>query len=57
MDKEDVIRERAFQIWIEEGQPDGKDKEHWERATKETGNWPSLVDNGEGKPPTVGRVY
>jgi hypothetical protein len=23
------IRERAFQIWIEEGQPRGRDKEHW----------------------------
>jgi hypothetical protein len=23
------IRERAFQIWIEEGQPDGRDQEHW----------------------------
>jgi hypothetical protein len=23
------IRERAFQIWIEEGQPIGRDKEHW----------------------------
>jgi hypothetical protein len=23
------IRERAFQIWIEEGQPSGRDKDHW----------------------------
>jgi hypothetical protein len=23
------IRERAFQIWIEEGQPLGRDQEHW----------------------------
>jgi hypothetical protein len=29
---EQKIRERAFQIWIEEGQPEGKDKEHWEKA-------------------------
>jgi hypothetical protein len=34
-DKEHQIRERAFQIWIEEGQPDGKDKEHWEKAQGE----------------------
>jgi Protein of unknown function (DUF2934) len=32
---EQRIRERAFEIWIEEGQPDGKDKEHWERAEAE----------------------
>lgn len=32
---EQLIRHRAFQIWIEEGQPDGKDKEHWEKAQAE----------------------
>jgi hypothetical protein len=26
------IRERAHQIWIEEGKPDGCDKKHWLRA-------------------------
>ena len=26
------IRERAYKIWIDEGQPEGKDKEHWEVA-------------------------
>ena len=34
---EQRIRERAFRIWIEEGQPDGKDKEHWSRAEAEFG--------------------
>ena len=29
------IRERAFQIWIEEGQPRGRDKEHWAIAEAE----------------------
>jgi hypothetical protein len=29
------IRERAFQIWVEENKPEGKDKEHWERAKAE----------------------
>jgi hypothetical protein len=32
---EQRIRERAFEIWIEEGQPYGKDKEHWEKARQE----------------------
>lgn len=31
------IRERAFQIWIEEGQPSGRDKEHWALAEAEIG--------------------
>jgi len=34
-DAEQRIRERAFEIWIEEGQPEGKHKEHWERARLE----------------------
>jgi hypothetical protein len=34
-DVEQRIRERAFEIWIEEGQPEGKHKEHWERARLE----------------------
>jgi hypothetical protein len=33
--REDKIRQRAHQIWIEEGQPEGQDAEHWERATRE----------------------
>ena len=26
------MRERAFLIWIDEGEPEGRDKEHWEMA-------------------------
>jgi hypothetical protein len=26
------IAERAYAIWEEEGRPDGRDREHWERA-------------------------
>jgi hypothetical protein len=29
------IRERAHSIWIEEGRPQGRDLEHWERARHE----------------------
>lgn len=29
---EERIRERAYLLWLEEGQPEGKDTEHWERA-------------------------
>ena len=29
---EQRIRERAFKIWNDEGQPDGRDKQHWELA-------------------------
>jgi len=29
------IRLRAYQIWQEEGSPQGRDSEHWERARRE----------------------
>jgi hypothetical protein len=29
------IRRRAYQIWMEEGQPAGHDREHWKRAKAE----------------------
>jgi hypothetical protein len=32
---ENRIRERAHQIWIEAGEPEGKHHEHWERAREE----------------------
>lgn len=32
MDRIERIRERAYQIWMSEGQPLGRDGEHWERA-------------------------
>lgn len=35
MDYEDRIRERAHRIWEEEGRPDGRHREHWERACRE----------------------
>jgi len=34
-DLEKRIRERAFQLWEADGRPDGKEKEHWERARAE----------------------
>lgn len=29
------IRERAYQIWLSEGQPVGRDAEHWDRARQQ----------------------
>jgi len=34
-DIEQRVRERAFYIWVEQGQPEGKDKEHWQQAEGE----------------------
>ena len=34
MNREMRIRERAYQIWQDEGRPDGKAGEHWEKARR-----------------------
>ena len=31
------VRERAYYIWIEEGRPEDRDREHWEQAEAEFG--------------------
>jgi len=33
--KEEVIRERAYAIWEEEGRPEGRHLDHWLRAEAE----------------------
>jgi hypothetical protein len=34
-EKEQRIRERAYQIWLDEGQPDGREREHWRQAEEQ----------------------
>lgn len=34
-DIEDLVRERAHKIWIDEGQPEGRAEDHWLRAQEE----------------------
>ena len=35
--REHRIRERAYQLWEEEGYPDGRDRAHWQQASDEIG--------------------
>lgn len=30
--REQKVRDRAYQLWIEEGQPHGRSDDHWRRA-------------------------
>ena len=32
---QDWIKERAYAIWEEEGRPQGRDRDHWDRAAQE----------------------
>jgi hypothetical protein len=54
------IRERAFQIWVEEGQPEGRDKEHWELAkfaiAEQDGQAASLVPAAPAQPEPLAAV-
>ena len=35
MDDKELIRLRAYEIWIREGQPEGRELEHWLQARRE----------------------
>jgi hypothetical protein len=35
IDKEELIRLRAYSIWFEQGQPEGREREHWDAARRE----------------------
>jgi hypothetical protein len=35
IDKEELIRLRAYSIWYEQGQPEGHEQEHWDKARSE----------------------
>lgn len=40
---QDHIRTRAYHIWEEEGRPEGRAGDHWDRASKEMGGGPDAV--------------
>lgn len=50
-EKEQRIRERAYQIWLDEGQPEGRDKDHWERAQAEMNAQSGESESGDGEAP------
>ncbi len=35
MDRDALIRQRAYQLWEKSGRPDGKAEEHWEEARRQ----------------------
>ena len=53
---EEDIRRRAYELWVAEGQPHGKDRDHWEQATREVGA--DTEESAEGDKPkaTIGTM-
>jgi len=45
--KEDRIRHEAYRIWLAEGRPIGRDKEHWEEAERNIGRIERLASEDE----------
>lgn len=43
-DKEERIRQRAYQLWVEEGQPEGRHDHHWATALR-------LIEEEDGAAP------
>ena len=46
-DREQKIRERAYEIWDREGRPLGREIEHWAQAERELAA--REIDQGEGE--------
>lgn len=47
------VRERAYQLWVQEGRPHGRDVAHWLQAEKETAAGTRAPDRG-GEGPADG---
>lgn len=52
---QDRIRRRAHEIWEREGRPEGREREHWDRACREVGAGGGPVRQ-EGSEQTVDQV-
>lgn len=55
-DRNEQIRERAYRIWQDEGEPHGREHDHWAQAAREIGEdisvtgEPEDADAGESGP-------
>ena len=56
-DLEQKIRERAFELWIEDGQPSGKAEEHWERARADIAAEKDQPPSDNGVTPPIGTSF
>lgn len=48
MPNEDEIRQRAYAIWEQEGRPEGRQEEHWRRASAELDGAGLSIDLDKG---------
>ena len=53
-DREQRIRERAYALWQREGRPDGREREHWQTATREIDSESGSGSDAAGTTPAAG---
>lgn len=51
---DEAVRQKAYEIWEQEGRQDGRDQEHWYRAQSELGETPSDLERNPGIGATAG---
>jgi hypothetical protein len=55
--KEERIRHQAYRLWVAEGRPEGRDREHWEEAEQIINREDARAKEDErGASPAVGPV-
>ena len=48
MDREERIRRRAYELWVSEGRPEGRETEHWRQAGEQIDNDDRVLGGGGG---------
>lgn len=43
-DREIRIRDHAYRLWQQDGEPHGRDRDHWEQAERDIGGDPGDID-------------
>lgn len=54
MDREERIRRRAYELWVSEGRPDGRENEHWRQASEDIDNDDRASNEGSGSDASAG---
>ncbi|RUT30374.1 DUF2934 domain-containing protein [Arsenicitalea aurantiaca] len=49
-ERDEEIRKRAYELWEEEGYPDGREHEHWQRAEAEFADAGATGSEANGAP-------
>ena len=45
--REERVRQQAYFIWLSEGRPEGRDKEHWDEAERTVSRLDELAQEDE----------